>query len=208
MVCTYYGRPIQQCSIVSVFLNYNCCFDPMSCSSRTCQLYEIQQALYGVGLTSTVGGFLSCDQIQAEIDAGRPIIAAYMGSFSGHVVVIYGYKKVQSQFAGLVDVGDLVSQIYVYDPYYGPFRPNYASAFNYAGQLARTDSIFAIRPISLAVKGPSWKIESDEYLSDDHFKSTVRDCNFLKMSFPAVNMHRLGSSSAICILVNLGGIPN
>ncbi len=146
MVCDYYTRPVQQCQIVGAFLNYDCCFDPFSCSGRTGQLYEIQQALYATGLTSTQAGPLTFDQIQSEIDGGRPIIIAYLGSFSGHVVVIYGYKQIQHKFLGIFNT-DVESLVYVDDPYFGQFQPDYGNTFTYSGHLVWTNSIYQIRPL-------------------------------------------------------------
>lgn len=60
---------------------------------------------------------LSFITLQQNINKGMPLIAAYQGSFSGHVVVIYGYDK--------------YGNIYIRDPYYGSFIVPYSATFLY-----------------------------------------------------------------------------
>lgn len=150
MICYYYERPAQQCQIVGLFMNYNCCGNPYPCLNRPGQLYEIQQLFGTVGLTSNLGGPLSFDQIQSEIDAGRPVIVAYTGSFAGHVVVIDGYRKMQDMFLGCVDVGELSSEVFIKDPYYGEFTVPYGLSFSYSGTMTWTSTIYGIRPFQHA----------------------------------------------------------
>ncbi len=137
MVFRYYGRGSVQCEILSAWLTANCCLSPPHpyCRQGAPSLQVIQQTLFAFGrLTSSLrGGPLSLNEIRNEIDLGRPIIAAYRGAFSGHVVVVYGY--------------DSSGNIYIHDPYYGTFIVPYAATFYYNnGQLVWYDTIYEIRP--------------------------------------------------------------
>ena len=138
-VLNYFGFAGDQCQIVSLTLsgytnNSFCCpFVIGGPCFRTGQLFEIQQALSLIGgIASSVTGPLTFQQIRSEINAGDPIIAAYLGSFSGHVVVIFGYD-------------DTSGEIYIHDPFYGQFVVPYASTFTYNGSLIWSQSIVTDR---------------------------------------------------------------
>jgi hypothetical protein len=132
MVLRYYGRSYSQCDILSTWLAYPCCspfgIDPL-CQVAAPDMYTIRDTIaYFGGPTSSVTGPLTFAQIRSEIDAGRPIILGYLGSFAGHVVVIYGYEETSAQ-------------VLIHDPYYGTFQVPYAATFTYSGQLVWSTSI-------------------------------------------------------------------
>lgn len=131
MVFRYYGRGATQCQILSGWYRGDCCTFPQLCQT-TGSLQAIQQTLYAFGgLGSAVyPGPISFANVQSEINAGHPIIAAYRGSFSGHVVVIYGY--------------DARGNIYIRDPNAGSFVVPYGVSFSYGGQLVWTETIYGI----------------------------------------------------------------
>jgi len=129
MVLGYYGRPVAQCQILSAWYQADCCTFALSCRT-TAPLQVIQQTLFaGGGLRSEITGPLSFPALAAEIDAGRPVIAAYRG-VSGHVVVMYGY--------------DPNGFVYIHDPLYGSHRVPYGTTFSYFGQLFWSETIFHI----------------------------------------------------------------
>lgn len=134
MVSQYYGRSIDQCQILSAYLSGNCCALPQFCLVAAPNMQTIQAGLFRLaGLRSDyVPSALPFGVIQAEIDAGRPIIVGYRGSFSGHVVVIVGY--------------DAQGRLWIHDPINGAFSGvPYGQVFGYAGQLFWADSIIGIR---------------------------------------------------------------
>ena len=131
MVFRYYGTGTDQCRILSAWTGVNCCLFPSLCRTPA-PLQTIQNTLYSLGgLNSYVNhGPLSFSQIVQEINAGRPMIVSYSGSFIGHVVVLYGYS----------DDG----RIYIHDPFYGTFVEPYANTFVYSGQLFWSATILGI----------------------------------------------------------------
>ena len=131
MIFRYYGTGTNQCSILSAWTGINCCQFPGYCRTAA-PLHVIQETLYSLGgLGSYVHhGALSFHQIVQEIDAGRPMIVSYSGSFVGHVVVLYGYN----------DAGE----VYIHDPFYGTFVEPYANTFVYNGQLFWSTTILGI----------------------------------------------------------------
>lgn len=130
MVLGYYGRPIEQCQILTGWFQADCCRLFLACRT-TAPLQVIQQTLLAVGgLRSDVTGPLTFQALAAEIDAGRPVIAAYAGT-AGHVVVMYGYEP-----NGFV---------YIHDPLFGSFKVPYGATFSYGGQLVWVATIFHIR---------------------------------------------------------------
>jgi hypothetical protein len=83
------------------------------------------------GVRSTAfPGPISFQSVQSEINAGRPVIVAYRGSFAGHVVIIYGY--------------DANGKVYIRDPLFGSFVVPYGTSFSYGGQLIWSDTIYGI----------------------------------------------------------------
>jgi peptidase C39-like protein len=131
MIFRYYGRGATQCQILSVGYQQDCCSFPQFCQT-TASIPAIQQTLFTFGgLRSTwIPGPISLAAVAAEIDSGRPIIVAYRGSFSGHVVVIYGY--------------DSNGNVFIRDPFYGTFKVPYGASFSYNGQLFWSDTIAGI----------------------------------------------------------------
>jgi hypothetical protein len=93
----------------------------------------IQRGLFFVGgVRSTwIPGPLTFDQVVAEIDAGRPIMIGYRGSFAGHVVMLTGYSR-------------STQRVKILDPFYGAFDVPFGSSFVYNGQLIWTDSLVGI----------------------------------------------------------------
>ena len=128
MILRYYNRPIAQCQILSNWYQGDCCTFPQFCLT-TASITQIQQTLAGHGLGSAyLGRALTFSEISSEIDLSQPIIVAYNGSFTGHVVIIYGY--------------DPDGFVYIHDPYYGIFqRVPYGATFSYGGQLRWSETI-------------------------------------------------------------------
>jgi hypothetical protein len=135
MVLKYYGVTVDQCEIVSTYLQRNCCVGGVGdafCAVTARSMADIQTALAIGGVRSGyVPRPLTFDEIASEINAGRPMIAGYRGSFSGHVVVITGFDRPSST-------------IVIYDPYYGVFTVPYAQTFTYNGQLVWAETIAGI----------------------------------------------------------------
>lgn len=127
-----------QCQMLSAWFQGDCCSFPQLCAVAAPNLQVIQQTLYGAGgVTSQLrGGPLTFAEAQAELDAGRPMIAAYAGAFNGHVVVIYGC--------------DSGGNLYIHDPYYGSFTVPFHDSLTY-GSVGNTlvwyDTIYGIRPL-------------------------------------------------------------
>ena len=91
MVLAYKGITASQCGVVywGKYPRYT------SCGNRVGDVYEVAQALRHYGLSQSNGdaGSLTMLQIKGEIDASRPVVAAWWTSwFGGHMVVIRGYK--------------------------------------------------------------------------------------------------------------------
>ncbi|MCP3916603.1 MAG: BtrH N-terminal domain-containing protein [bacterium] len=107
------------CEILAALVSPNCCEDPLPCAAPG-STFTIQQALqlFG-GFGSVVTLPLSFNAIQIEIDAGRPVMIVYTGSFQGHVVVVYGYNAESGE-------------IYLCDPFLGDFVVPYDFTFQYA----------------------------------------------------------------------------
>ena len=122
MVLAYYGVNVPQCEILSAWMQMNCCIPNPACETAG-SLQVIQGTLHHFGaLDSFISGALTFAQVQAEIDAGRPMIVAYNNSFAGHVVVIFGYDPVNGT-------------VFVHDPYFGTFYPRYGDSFSYSGTM-------------------------------------------------------------------------
>lgn len=133
MIFRYYSLPITQCQLVSVYLNQECCTGNPFCAVPSGTMDTIQRGLFLVGgVRSTwAPGPLSFDQVAAEIDAGRPIMIGYRGSFSGHVVMLTGYARA-------------TRYVKILDPYYGAFDVPYGSSLVYNGQFLWTDTLVGI----------------------------------------------------------------
>ncbi|MDE0158860.1 MAG: C39 family peptidase [Candidatus Dadabacteria bacterium] len=135
MIFRYYGSGLSQCEILSRWVGQDCCLfrgNPI-CFQAAPSLATIRQTLVAFGGLSSVevSRPLSLDEIKEEIEADRPIIAAYANTFSGHVVVIYGY--------------DAQGNVYIRDPYFGSFTVPYGATFVYGGDKIWSQTIYRIR---------------------------------------------------------------
>lgn len=137
MVSQFYGTSLTQCGVLSSFLGGDCCFafNPI-CIQPAGSLATISLALRSfAGVQSAqVGRPLTFPEVSSEISRGHPIIAAYRGSFAGHVVVIYGYNSANNTVA-------------INDPaYFGPLgNVPYGATFTYANTLVWADSLVTSR---------------------------------------------------------------
>ena len=134
MVLQYYGVQVDQCQIVTTYLQRDCCFFGVGDQfcGVTASLSTMQAAMQYGGVRSTyVPSPLTFDQIVNEIGAGRPIIMAYRGSFSGHVVVLVGYNRANQTLV-------------IYDPFYGPVTVPYGASFKYSGELVWVESLVGL----------------------------------------------------------------
>lgn len=131
MLLRYANAPRMQCEIVGTWVRTNCCDAQIAqayCLHGAPSLQVIQQTLLGFGnIRTQLTGPMSFEQIKQTIASGRPIIAAYSNSFSGHVVVIHGY--------------DERGNIHIIDPYYGQFVVPHGATFQYNGQMIWSNSI-------------------------------------------------------------------
>lgn len=134
IVSLYYGNPAYQCGTVSYWTGIDCCAYPSLCRF-TGDESQIAQTLYLAGVSSqyTAGG-LTWSQVKREIDAGRPFIIVYRGSFAGHVVVGYGYD-------------DANKSIMIHDPYYGSFEVPYGATFSYNGSLVWSGTFYNFQKV-------------------------------------------------------------
>lgn len=145
MMFQYFNGGPDQCVLASArtqsLYGYfvDCCYwGPIPVCLNTASMDFIQYALLqGGGLRSTLTGRISFEQIMRQIDQRHPMILAYQNSFSGHVVVLYGY--------------DLASRsLWIHDPFFGSFaRVPYSDSFTYsslAGRLVWTQTITGIHP--------------------------------------------------------------
>lgn len=133
MVLSESGVIVPQCQIVSETLWQDCCFLPQSSCVTTGPVAAMIAALdFHGGLQAyTAGRPLTLGEARAEIDAGRPFIIGYSGSFFGHVVVVFGYSE----------AGELL----IHDPNYGTVRVPYDLTFLYSGSALWTDTILVRR---------------------------------------------------------------
>jgi len=117
MVSDYYGHYVEQCSILSYWYGLQCCLYPSYCDT-TGSSGQIANTLNANGLyVEWTPSALSLSQVKYEISAGRPLILGYRNSFSGHVVVLYGFTE--------------NDEVLIYDPYFGDFKLPYGSSFQY-----------------------------------------------------------------------------
>lgn len=131
MVSSYYGNHAYQCQTLSYWYGADCCNFPGYCVTAGTD-YQIQESLNQLGMSSTFNySPLSWNQVVNEIDAGRPFIIFYQGSFSGHVVVVYGYDSSRQTML-------------IHDPYFGSFEVPYGQTFTYNGSLYWARTLFQI----------------------------------------------------------------
>ncbi|MEW8342150.1 MAG: C39 family peptidase [Candidatus Thiodiazotropha taylori] len=135
MVSDYYGHYIEQCTILSYWLGQQCCLYPYICDV-TGSTGQIISTLNANNLHSQwMGSALTLGQLKTELSEGRPVIAGYRNSFSGHVVVIYGYTS--------------RNEVLIYDPYFGAFQIPYGSSFQYGSGYSTmywSETFYGIRP--------------------------------------------------------------
>lgn len=133
MIFRYYGTGNTQCQILSILYQGDCCSFPAFCQT-TAPVAGIQAVLFqSGGLSSEIkSGPLSFQEVRTEIDAGRPFIIAYLGSVSGHVVVVFGYDASNQT-------------LFIHDPLYGTFTVPYGATFAYMGQATWFQTIYRIQ---------------------------------------------------------------
>jgi len=132
ITANYYGIAAQQCATLATWTGFDCCNGYYSYCVRAGSNYEIQESLRLLGLNSTFAyGPLNWSQITTEINAGRPMIMFYSDSFSGHVVVLFGYDET-------------TKKVYIHDPYFGTFEVNFGTTFTYNESKAWTNTLYNI----------------------------------------------------------------
>ena len=113
MVANYYGIQMFGCELVSAYTGQQCC-NYQACGLQVCNQPASTQgmtaAMHWMGMQAQfANGALSETQLMRELALGRPVIVGYQNSFSGHVVVVTGYRSgPQTTF-------------HVVDPYFGVF---------------------------------------------------------------------------------------
>jgi hypothetical protein len=129
MVRGYLGYPVEQCEVVSAWTAFNCCPPLAQQCFVAAPSIEYVDAAIDVGPVETQLYYypLNFDAVRYEIDLGHPIVIGYSGSFSGHVVVLFGYD----------DSGN----VYIHDPNAGTFVVPYGTANLYAGSAVWSHSI-------------------------------------------------------------------
>ena len=132
MVSSYYGNGAAQCSTLSYWYGADCCTYSYYCQTTGTE-YQIQSSLSALGVSSTyLRAPLTLQQSMSEIDNGRPFIMYYYGSFSGHVVVAFGYNSEKNT-------------LFIHDPYYGTFEVPYGQSFSYGGGLTWRQTLYGFR---------------------------------------------------------------
>ena len=128
MVLNFYDINYSQSYIVSYVFGY-----PAYTGAND---YQLLYALNGIGNMNARVYYntMSYFQVCSIIDNGNPFIAGYQGSFSGHVVVIYGY--------------DVYQNLYIHDPYFGSFIVPFTNTFSYnQGSMYWAKSFIDLYPI-------------------------------------------------------------
>ena len=134
MVSSYYGNGVAQCSTLSYWFGADCCTYATYCQTTGTE-YQIQQSFSALGINSQYWpSSLMWEQITGEIDSGRPFIMFYLGSFSGHVVVAFGYNSDKQT-------------LFIHDPYYGTFEVPYGQAFSYSGNMRWVKTLYGFSRI-------------------------------------------------------------
>jgi hypothetical protein len=114
MVLNYYGETVNPAQIVTLIYGY-----PNPTFTGSTQ--QIQYALSVGGVRSNLVGPFSYQDIMSQIAANHPILVDYLGSFEGHVVVLYGYDSSNHT-------------VFINDPVYGAFQVSYGTSFVYMPQ--------------------------------------------------------------------------
>ena len=129
MVSAYYGNWVAQCSTLSYWFSADCCTYAEYCQTTGTD-YQIQQSFSALGIASSYWRApLTREQSVGELDNGRPFIMFYQGSFSGHVVVAYGYNLEKKT-------------LFIHDPYYGTFEVPYGQSFSYNGNMRWVQTLY------------------------------------------------------------------
>ncbi len=132
ITANYYGVSAQQCATLATWTGFDCCNTYSTYCVRAGSNYEIQESLRLLGLNSTFAyAPLSWNQLTTEINAGRPMIMFYSDSFSGHVVVLFGYDAA-------------TKKVYIHDPYFGTFEVEFGTSFTYNESKAWTNTLYNI----------------------------------------------------------------
>ncbi|MFD2167398.1 C39 family peptidase [Thalassotalea euphylliae] len=133
MVSGYYGRRALQCQTLQFWYGIDCCNFPGNCvtAGSTNQIVNSFNAL-GIG-NYYYPTPLTWSEFVREIDSGRPIIIFYQGSFSGHVVVGFGYNSEKQT-------------MFIHDPYFGTFEVPYGQSFTYSGNMFWNATLAGLAP--------------------------------------------------------------
>lgn len=132
MVSAYYGNRTAQCQTLSYWWSVDCCTFPGQCVTPGSN-YQIQESFRVLGMSSSYNyGPLTWNQVVTEIDERRPFIVFYQGSFSGHVVVVYGYDSSSRT-------------LLIHDPYFGSFEVPYGQTLTYNGSMYWSNTLFRIQ---------------------------------------------------------------
>lgn len=133
MISDYYGNTAYQCQTLSWWFNgADCCSFPSFCAVAGTD-HQIQQSLFTLGISSEFQySPLTWSQVKREIDARRPFIIFYQGSFIGHVVVVYGYEQT-------------TNSLLIHDPYFGTFKVPFGSTFTYNGSMFWSRTLLRIK---------------------------------------------------------------
>ena len=120
MVLRFFGGTLEQCGIVGRFLGGNCCPSASAPGCNVdCSVEQVDQAFGIAGLTvRRIPASVTFEVVQAQINGGRPLVAAVKwAGGGGHVVVIHGcrtvggdrYLSVNDPFYGFGDIryGDM-----------------------------------------------------------------------------------------------------
>jgi len=132
MVTGYYGNHLTECQFASK-LTYgdtiSCCnYGCAAYCNRTASMSQLSQIMSLTGLYHAVSGPLTEVALQIELSNGRPIIIELRGSFSGHAVVVSGYRP--SSYG--------IMTYTVLDPWFGRSNPTYQQLLTgYSGGQAR-----------------------------------------------------------------------
>ncbi len=132
MVSSYYGNGVAQCVTLSYWYNADCCTYARFCQTTGTEA-QIQNSFSALGISSTYWrNPLTWDQSTGELNSGRPFILYYRGSFSGHVVVAFGYNSEKKT-------------LFIHDPYYGSFEVPFGETLSYNGNMRWSQTLFGFQ---------------------------------------------------------------
>jgi len=123
MISAYYNKRVAQCQTLAYWHGVDCCaFSTSSCVTAGSE-YQIDASFNTLSIYSDYHPYaLSWQGVKESVDQGSPLILYYNGSFSGHVVVVFGYN-------------DVKQTLFIHDPFHGTFEVPYGDSFSYSGQL-------------------------------------------------------------------------